>query len=95
MIHALTLLNKGNSQFVRIVRMGLGSSIAVFESMENLLQGWKQDIQNKNVQFVTVGESSDLDNFDYCKWLCLKRLCNSLEFYSTMDYNSMGFFDYD
>jgi hypothetical protein len=95
MTSALTAVNTGVFEGVglRIVRIGPNSSLSVFEALESLLKGWRQDFDKKHIQFVTTGDSGDNENFNFCKWICIMRLCNTIEFYNTMDYNTYGFAD--
>ena len=87
-IAAIKKLNSLNVEIVRIVLLGDSWSKPVDEAVENLLKGWDQDLCKKNVQLlVTIANNSKLE---YCKRLCLMKVCGTVQYCHTTDYNKLG-----
>lgn len=91
MFSAMELINRSQIQQLRIVGLGVGSSPAVTDALESLLRGWNTPEDCRHVQFIALGESADYHYLNFCKSLSLKKLCKSLQYYNTMDYNDYGF----
>ena len=89
--NALNRLNQWNKDTIRIVSLGKGSSDIMFDSFKGLVAGWNQN--NKQIQFVTAGDTADRDFLEFCKWLCMKKMCHSILYYDTLDYDIMGMLD--
>jgi hypothetical protein len=95
MTAAIEKINGNPVDAIRIVGMGLHSAIAVHQALESLVRGWNVPCDQKKVQFVALGDSAQSDYLNLCKSFCLKKLCSTLQFYTTMDYNDFGFLDLD
>jgi len=93
MEQALQYVNSKQAKCIRIVRIGAVNSTSIKDALQSLIEGWSQPPDQKDVIFVTCGDSYDFDTLRFCKTLCLTKKCNSLEYYDTLDYNSFGFFD--
>jgi len=94
---AINFINMQNMKGdkIRIVGMGIHSAIAVHEALESLVRGWDLPWEDKKLQFVALGDSSGSDYLNLCKRMSLKKICKIIQFYSTMDYNNVGFLDLD
>jgi hypothetical protein len=98
MTSAINFLNEQSVQSgvvnkIRIVGMGIHSAIAVLDALEGLVQGWNQPWDQKKIQFVALGDSKESDYLNLCKRMCLKKICYAVQFYTTMDYTTVGFLD--
>ena len=89
---ATKFINKSNSTKIRIVSLGKASANAVFEAKESLIRGWQVPVIDRNLQYLTSGDSKNFTNLNFCKALCLKQLCKRIQFYNTMDYNQYGYY---
>jgi len=92
---AIDEVNRTQTRVLRIVGLGIGSSLAVTEALESLICGWAIPFSEKEVQFVALGESPGCHYLNFCKSLCLKRTCKCIHYYNTMDYNAFGFLRLD
>jgi len=90
---AIEVININVVQAIRIVGMGIHSAIGVHDALESLVRGWNLPWDQKIVQFVALGDSRESDYLNFCKALCLKQICGTIQFYHTMDYNNFGFLD--
>jgi len=93
MTAAINVMNSLEASAIRIVGMGIHSALGVHDALESLVRGWNLPWEQKMVQFVALGDSREGDYLNFCKALCLKKLCGSIQFYKTMDYNNFGFLD--
>ena len=80
---------------LRIVGMGIHSAIGVHVALEALIKGWKLQWDKKMVQFIALGDSKQGTYMNFCKSLCLKKICAKVQFYKTMDYDMFGYFTDD
>jgi hypothetical protein len=85
---AVTKLNSLNVDIVRIVLLGDSWSRVIDGSVKNLLIGWDHDFSSKIVQFVAT--SAGNDKLHYCKRLCLMKICSTIQYCHTADYNKWG-----
>jgi len=92
---AIDAVNRSQIKVLRIVGLGVGSSLAVTEALESLICGWGIPSSEKEVQFVALGESKGCHYLNFCKSLCLKKTCKCIHYYNTMDYNAFGFLRLD
>ena len=95
MTTAIDAINEINVQEIRIVGMGVSGALGVFQALESLVRGWNLSWEHKKVQFVALGDSKDRVYLNFCKRLCLKKICATVHFYLTMDYNNFGYLDLD
>ena len=89
---AIEIINKSNCRRMRIVSMGIASSVSIIQAKESLVRGWQIPIREKELQFISLGESKHFTNLNFCKSLCMKQLCKTIQFYNTMDYNPCGYY---
>ena len=87
---AKQIINESNSRKMRIVSLGRASAVSMFEAKESLVRGWLIQTIEKQLQYLTSGDSKHCANLNFCKALCLKQLCKRIQFYNTMDYNQYG-----
>ena len=88
-----TAIDKLNQlpQFTVLRIVAIGANKPTFaDAMKTLIHGWAIPSANKQIQFVAVGESPDFFYLNFCRDLCLRKICQSLEYYNTMDYNQFG-----
>jgi hypothetical protein len=78
---------------IRIVYLGVGISLALFKGIEAIIREWNVPLEKKIVQLVTAGDTSKNSLFQFCKSLCINKLCTSAQFYNTTDYDPFGYFD--
>jgi hypothetical protein len=90
---AIELLNINVVPTIRIVGLGIHGASAVYEELESLVRGWNLSWEEKKVQFVALGDSQESVYLNFCKAVCLKKICRTIQFYSTMDYNRFGFLE--
>jgi hypothetical protein len=89
--YAMQVINQLQTKTIRIVGMGIGSSLAVTEALESLIRGWEIPPEEKNVQFIALGESTHFHYLNLCKSIVMKQMCHQLQYYNTMDYNVFGY----
>lgn len=92
---AIDDINDRDAKEISVVCLGRSGSLALDKAVVALLRGWKASSQERDVQFVSLGESSDHHYLNFCKGLCMKQLCRSIQFYNTMDYDISGYLDLD
>jgi len=92
---AIDAINSNVVGKIRIVGLGKSSAIGVHAALESLIRGWNLPWDQKQVQFVALGDSKENHYLNFCKSVCLKQVCHTVQFYSTMDYNDFGFLDLD
>ena len=90
---AIQIINCLETNHLRIISLGPGGSHGLFDSIESVIRGWEKPVNEKHIQFIAFGESSNYDQLNFCKGVCLKQFCGNLQFYSTMDFTSYGYFD--
>ena len=90
---ALHILNCLETTQLRIIHLGMASGPGLNESVESIIRGWNIPAANKQIQLITAGEAAGLFYFNFCKSLCLRRLCESVQYYNTMDFTNFGYFD--
>jgi hypothetical protein len=95
MSSAIDAVNASQTRHLRIVGLGVGSSLAVTEALESLICGWSVPTLEKEVQFIALGESAGCHYLNFCRGLCLKKMCKCIHYYNTMDYNAFGFLRLD
>jgi len=95
MAAAANVVNANPINGLRIVGLGVGTAISVTQSLETLIRSWQRPAAEKEVQFVALGESSDGHYLQFCKNLCLKQVCKSIQYYCTQDYDKDGRLDVD
>ena len=91
MINQKSLNQKSKENMIRIVLLGSTSSPAITDALEALIRGWEVPSDEKNMQFIALGESENYHYLNFCKSLCMKMVYKSLQYYNTMDYNSFGY----
>jgi len=91
--NATDVINQKMITHLRIVGLGIGSSPSVTDALESLIREWKIDSTTKEVQFIALGESPDFHYLNFCKSLCMKKICKLIQYYNTMDYNEYGQLD--
>jgi len=87
---AIIVLNNADVDTIRIVGMGYIGAISVLQAIESLVHTWNKPWDQKNVQFIALGDTANSDWLKLCKNMCLKQICRSVAFYLTKDYNSYG-----
>ena len=92
---AMHVLNHLETKVIRIVGLGRGSAVVVGQSLEYLIRAWNIDPSEKQIQFVALGESEDFHYLNFCKGLCLKKICKTIQFYCTRYYNIFGCLEED
>lgn len=99
MSNAIDLINntmqQHNFESIRIIGMGVHSATGVHDALESLVKGWNLQWDKKKVQFVALGDSMQSSYLNFCKALCLKKICAAVQFYKTMDYDQFGYFQDD
>jgi len=78
---------------IRIVGLGSRTTPFVTEALAQLIRGWDIPANQKEVQFITLGDSEDYHNLNFCKDLCLKEQCKTLHYFNTYDYGILGNLD--
>ena len=91
-INSLEQTHNYTFNVMRIVGMGIHSAIGVHIALEALVKGWNLQWNEKAVQFVALGDSVQGSYLNFCKSLCLKKICAEVQFYKTMDYDQFGYF---
>jgi hypothetical protein len=91
---AIAVINKTTDKKIRIVGLGVRGAKRVYEALEHLVRGWKVPVDQKEIQFVAVGEYDNYASLKFCKVLCLKKLCAAVEVYNTKDYNDFGYLNW-
>ena len=89
---AIQIINESNSRKMRIVSLGRVSNVSMFEAKESLVRGWQIQANEKQLQYLSSGDSKHCANLNFCKALCMKQLCKRIQFYNTMDYNQYGYY---
>ena len=92
---AMHVLNHLETKVIRIVGLGRGSAVVVGHSLEYLIRAWDIEPSQKQIQFVALGESEDFHYLNFCKALCLKKICKTIQFYCTRYYNIFGCLEED
>lgn len=87
---ALNTLNVLNDTKIRIVILGTGCAHFLFEAITYVLKEWHHNYP-KQVQFFTSGDTGNSDFSKFCQWLCISKVCETIEFINTMDYHPFGF----
>jgi len=88
---AIAVINKTPDKKIRIVGLGVAGSKRIYETLEHLIKGWKVPVDQKQIQFVAVGDYANYASLKFCKLLCLKKVCAAVEVYNTDDYNDFGY----
>jgi len=78
---------------IRIVGLGNGTRTFVTDALAAFVKDWNVSPDQKHIQFITVGDSSDCHFLEFCKDLCLKQSCKTVQFYNIYDYNVLGYLD--
>lgn len=91
MTEITAFINQKKSFMLRIVGLGVGSGEIITDALEALIKQWDIPLDEKHVQFVSLGESVDYHYLNFCRGLCMKQVCKRLQYYNTMDYNSFGY----
>ena len=77
-------------ELIRIVGMRIHSAIEVHTAMEAIVKGWNLEWDKKTIQFVALGDSIQGSYLNFCKSLCLNKICAKVQFYKTADYDQFG-----
>ena len=89
-------------EFIRIIFLGPAVSQLTLDTLTYLVREWKspdyaeRNSSDKKLQVVTTGElektvgGKDYNMFNLCKKLCIAGVCQSIEFYDTMQYYPFG-----
>src|SRR5277367_5517396 len=59
MAEAMKMINQLKPKQLRIIGLGRGSAVIVTDSLEYLIRKWEMPLEEKHVQFISLGESSD------------------------------------
>jgi len=78
---------------IRIVGLGSQTNSFVTQTLAELIRGWNIPPNQKEVQFITLGDSEDCHNLNFCKDLCLKEQCKTLQYFNVYDYGILGNLD--
>jgi len=96
------LSNVPCGEFIRVIFLGPGLSQLTLDTLTYLVREWKtpentdRKSADKKLQVVTTGElqktamGKDYSMFNLCKKLCIAGVCQSIEFYDTMEYYPFG-----
>jgi len=95
MTEITAFINERKSTILRIVGLGVGSSQVITDALEALIRQWNIPLDQKHVQFVSLGESEDYHYLNFCRGLCMKQVCKNLQYYNTMDFNPFGYLRLD
>jgi len=92
---ALTVINKAAlGATIRVIFLGPGVSQLTLDALMYLVREWKapndETRNDKNIQVVTTGVLVQRNLFDLCKKLCLAGICQTIQFYDTMQYYPFG-----
>jgi len=91
---AIAVINKVTDKKIRIVGLGVAGVHNIYQALEALIKGWKVAVDQKKIQFVAVGEYDNYAYLNFCKQLCLQKLCSAVELYNTKDYNDFGYLNF-
>ena len=89
-IAAGSQINQLKPTAIRIVGLGFATSSFVADALATLIRSWQISPNEKHVQFITLGDSEDCHNLNFCKDLCLKQECKTLQYFSVSDYDIFG-----
>jgi hypothetical protein len=91
-LQSLNNLPKG--EHIRIICLGTGYSSFLYTALTYLLKEWRNSDgtqrTGKFMQFITSGDTGKRDLSDFCQWLCISGVCESIEFYDTQRYHPFG-----
>jgi len=87
---AIQMINRARTKKLRIIGLGFGWSNAIPEALESLIRAWNMPLNEKEIQLVAVGDSKYAHYLKFCQSICLKQLCNQVQYYNTMDYKENG-----
>jgi len=90
MLQATSRINQLNAKAIRIVGLGYATTSFVSDALATLIKSWDIPAVEKQVQFITLGDSPDCHHLNFCKELCLKQQCKTLQYYSVSDYDIFG-----
>jgi len=79
---------------LRVVFLGTAFSAFVYDAVTYLLKEWKGPTgsgRSKNLQFITSGDSATKALCNFCEWLCVAGICDTVEFYNTKNYHPFGY----
>jgi hypothetical protein len=91
-------------EFIRVIFLGPAVSQLTLDTLTYLVREWKTPdntaryATDKKLQVVTTGElektaiGKDYNMFNLCKKLCIAGVCQSIEFYNTMQYYPFGYY---
>jgi hypothetical protein len=83
-------LNQFNIQAIRIVALGFYTRSYVTEALAHIVRSWAVPAANKQVEFITMGDSEDSHCLNFCKDLCLERRCQTLRYMNLDDCDIFG-----
>ena len=89
----MQIINCLETNQLRFLHMGAGHGYAVDDSIESLIRGWDKPEKEKHIQYINHGESKNFHSLNFCKRLCMKQLCGTLQFYNTDDFTNFGYYD--
>jgi len=81
---------------IRVICLGPGTSQLPLDTLTHLVREWKTSENiprrptDKRLQVVTTGDCKPFNLFRLCKHLCIAGVCQSIEFYDTMQYYPFG-----
>jgi hypothetical protein len=90
------LSNVPCGQPIRVILLGPGMSKLTLHALTYIMREWKTPENNtrraedKKLQVVTSGDSCEHNILKLCQQLCLAGVCQSIEFYNTMQYYPFG-----
>jgi hypothetical protein len=83
---------------IRVICLGPAMSQLTLDTLTYLVREWKtpensgRNSSDKRLQVVTTGDGDKLNLFKLCQKLCLSGVCQSIEFYDTMQYYPFGLY---
>jgi hypothetical protein len=83
-------INQLQIQAIRIVALGFATRSFVTEALAELVRSWQISAVNKELQFITLGDSEDCHCLNFCKDLCLEGRCKLLHYFNVSDYDIFG-----
>jgi len=83
-------MNQLKPTAIRIVGLGFATSSFVADALSALIDSWQIPSNEKHVQFITLGDSPDCHNLNFCKDLCLRGSCKTLQYFNVSDYDIFG-----
>ena len=90
-INKLKLEQNYTFNMIRIAGIGIHNIGGVHTAMEAIVKGWDLEHDKKEIQFIALGDTIQGSYLNFCKSLCLKKVCAKVQFYKTKDYDQFGY----